>query len=211
MKTVSRILKWTCYVVIASVFFLLIGRIVIADYYPAAMKSYYVSDAMRELATENYVPEVYRQGLRISYDDHDSGKYARFMASNQYYCPELGELQITLRYNRSTLELVAEDFKLDAVPEDAEDLFAFAISDNNENHTTAIVNTEIEHKFMYTYIKLTFTGIDFDSEETGWLRLEICYKDAVDFDNPYATIPVWERELVPDSVLHPLTYQEIAG
>ena len=211
MKIISRILKWTCYAVIFLVAALLIGRIVLANYYPPAMQSYYVTDAMRAAATPDHVPTVYRQGLRISYDDHDDGKYARFMASNQYYCPELGELQITLRYNNSTLERIKEDFELDAIPENTEDLFVFAISDNNEKHTTAVAHMEVDHKFMYTYIKLTFTGIDFISEESGWARVEICYKDAVNFDKPYGTIPVWERELVPDNVVHPLTYEEIAG
>lgn len=210
MKIVARLLKWTCYAVIFLVFALLIGRIVIANYYPSTMQSYYITDAMRAAATAEHVPAVHRQGLRISYDDHDNGSYARFMAANQYYCPELGELQITLRYNSSTLERVAEDFKLDAVPKDADDLFIYKLSDNNGRTTDVILHREVERKFMYTYVKLTFGGIDFSAEETGWCRVEIYYKDTVD-GKPYGTIPVWERELVADDVIHPLRYEEVAA
>ena len=206
MKHVSRILKWSCYAVFILVFALLIGRIFIANYYPAAMQTYYVTDAMRESATPDKVPTVYRQGLRISYDDHDGGKYARFMAAHQYYCPELGELQITLRYNSSTLERVKEDFELSAVPENnPEALFDFTVSDNYGNRAY-LTHMEIDHKFMYTYLKLTFTGIDFDVSD--WLRVDVCYKGMLNYAKPYGSLVVYERELVPDSVVHALTYGE---
>jgi len=207
MKYVSRILKWTCYAVIALVFVLLIGRIVIANYYPASMETYRISDAYRSLASEEHMPTVYRQGLRISYDDHDKGKYARFMANHQYYCPETGELQITVRYNSSTLERLQEDFELESVPANEPlSLFDFSISDNYGNRAY-LTASEVEHKFMYTYLKLTFTGIDFDVSD--WLRVDICYTGELDREKPYGSIVVYERELLPDSVVHEVSYSEV--
>lgn len=208
MKYVSRILKWSCYAVILSVFVLLIGRIIMSNYYPNAMTSFRPSDAFVAASSEEHVPTVYRQGLRISYDDHDGGKYARFMANHQYYCPETGELQITVRYNSSTLERVQEDFKLSAIPENKPlDLFAFSVSDNYGT-TSPMLEVEVDQKFMYTYLKLTFTGIDF--EVSDWLRVDIYYKgEEINGAKPYGSIVVYERELVQYSTVHEIAYSEV--
>ena len=208
MKIVSRILKWACYTVILAVFVLLIGRIVMANYYPAAMTSFRPSEAFAALSSEEKMPTVYRQALRISYDDHDGGKYARFMANHQYYCPETGELQITVRYNDSTMKKLKEDFKLAAVPENnPAELFDFTVSDNYGNRAY-LLEMETERSFMYTYLKLTFTGIDF--EVSDWLRVDICYKGAeMNYAKPYGSIVVYERELVGYDSVHTVRYEEV--
>ena len=208
MKYISRILKWTCYAAILSVFVLLIGRIVMANYYPDAMTSFRPSEAFVAASSEEQVPAVYRQALRISYDDHDQGKYARFMANHQYYCPETGELQITVRYNDSTLERLQEDFKLDTIPaNDPTALFDFSVSDNYGNRAE-LLEMETDRKFMYTYLKLTFTGIDF--EVSDWLRVDICYKgEEINYAKPYGSIVVYERELVEYDTVHEVTYAEV--
>ena len=208
MKYISRILKWSCYAVIFAVAALLIGRIVMANYYPDAMTSFRPSEAFVAASSEEHVPTVYRQGLRISYDDHDGGRYARFMANHQYYCPETGELQIAVRYNSSTLEKLQEDFKLDALPENNPfALFDFTISDNYGNRAY-LLEMETDQKFMYTYLKLTFTGIDF--EVSDWLRVDICYKgEELNYAKPYGSIVVYERELVQYNTVHELTYSEV--
>lgn len=208
MKIFSRILKWSCIGVIAAVFALLIGRIALQDHWPASMTSYRISDAYSTAAADGEAPAVYRQRLRISYDDRDNGKYARFMASNQYYCPELGELQVTLRYNNSTLDRVREDFSLSETPEAADELFDFTVVDqtilnsdfDNENRAH-LVHIESERQFMYTYLKLTFRGIDF--EKADWLRIEIYYSGDVDYEEEaYTRLVIWERELIPDDVTY---------
>lgn len=208
MKYISRILKWACYAVILSVFVLLVGRIVMANYYPGTMTSFRPSEAFVAASSEAKMPTVYRQSLRISYDDHDGGKYARFMANHQYYCPETGELQITVRYNSSTLEKLQEDFELEAIPEnDPSALFDFTVSDNYGNRAE-LLEMETDSKFMYTYLKLTFTGIDF--EVSDWLRVDICYKGKeINYAKPYGSIVVYERELVEYDTVHEVRYEEV--
>jgi hypothetical protein len=130
------------------------------------------------------------------------------MANHQYYCPETGELQITVRYNASTLEKLQEDFKLAAPPEnDPSALFDFTVSDNYGNRAY-LLEMETDQKFMYTYLKLTFTGIDFSLSD--WLRVDICYKgEDINYAKPYGSIVVYERELIEYDTVHEVRYDEV--
>ena len=61
---------------------------------------------------------------------------------------------------------------------------------------------------MYTYIKLTFTGIDFAVSD--WLRVDICYKgEEINYAKPYGSIVVYERELVEYDTVHEVRYEEV--
>lgn len=207
MKIVARILKILCYTLIFGVMAFLIGRIIIADYYPGAMKALYKTEAMRAVATANGSVEIHRQDLRASYDNPD---FAYFMADHQYYCPETGELQITIRYNVNTLEELQRDYGLEETPADVADLFSFSlvgshIADENGNRLEegiAPATVETERHFMYRYVRLTFTGVPF-GEEVGWYRVEITYTGegapiGKEAEKRWpAMIAVWEREMMP--------------
>ncbi|MBQ8858198.1 MAG: hypothetical protein IJ012_00235 [Clostridia bacterium] len=207
MKIVARILKILCYTLIFGVMAFLIGRIVIADYYPGAMKALYKTEAMRATATANGEVEIRRQDLRASYDNPD---FAYFMADHQYYCPETGELQITIRYNINTLEELQRDYGLEQTPADIPDLFSYSlvgshISDDNGNRLEegiAPATVETERRFMYRYVRLTFNNVSF-GEEVGWYRVEITYTGEGEPDGKTAEerwpamIAVWEREMMP--------------
>ena len=62
---------------------------------------------------------------------------------------------------------------------------------------------------MYHYYKLCFTGVDF-SENTNWIRVDIYYKDAVDYEKePYACILVYNKELAKDDAIYTLKQGEL--
>ncbi len=198
MKIVSRILKITACVLIFSVIGFLLMRIFMAEYYPPAMSALAPTDALRTLAATDPTAEVRQQGLRISYDDPQKG---RFMANHMYYCPAANELQITLRYNNSTLETVATDFSLAEVPAPSPTLFDFSLTDGTgaDRNRYPLSYIATDYALMYQYSRLAFSGVSF-GEETGYLRLEIYYIGdgrTPDYSKePYATIPVYELELV---------------
>ena len=207
MKYVSRLLKWSALCLIFGVIGIVLARIAIANYYPGGMTSYYVSEAHRDLYQTGARPMVYRQDLRFSYDDND---FAKFMAGSQYYCPSLGELQITVRYNDATLREVQADYALSEVPEATADLFDYSLMDDNGNRSP-LMYKDTDRKFMYNYLKLCFSGVTFD-EETNWIRLEIYYKDDLDYtEEPYACILVWEKGLVPSDGEYRPTEQEVGA
>ena len=207
MKIVARILKILCYTLIFGVIAFLIGRIIIADYYPKDMKALYKTEAMRAYAAAGGSIEIRSQDLRASYDNPD---FAYFMANHQYYCPETGELQITIRYNVNTLEELQRDYGLEETPDDVLALFSFSlvgshIADDDGNRLEegiAPSSVETERHFMYRYVRLTFSGVSF-GEEVGWYRVEISYTGEGEPISKEAKkrwpamIAVWEREMIP--------------
>lgn len=199
-KIVSWILKGVCLLVIFGVIAFLLLRIFMSNYYPDSMKKLYPSNELVAAYGQNDALQMRRQDLRISYDDPN---FSLFMASNQFYCPETGEMQITLRYNVSTLEELAKDFSLADIPEPDPSLFDFSLVDNNGNRTPlACVWTE--SRFMYQYMKLVTSDLDF-STDPGWIRVEIYYKGEVDYTVPaYSCIPVYEKELAERDTVYTL-------
>ena len=204
-KWIPRLLKALCLIVIFGVIAVLIVRIVMADYYPASMKRLYPSEELVAAYEQNPDLEMHRQDLRISYDDPH---YSLFMASNQFYCPETGEFQITIRYNNATLEEMQSDFELKEIPQPDPSLFDFSLVDDHGNRTPlSCVHTE--SRFMYQYMKLVTSDLDFSADQ-GWIRIEIYYKDAVDYTKTaYSMIPVYEKELVEGDTVYTLTEEDL--
>jgi hypothetical protein len=204
-KIISWALKGICFLVIFGVIAIILVRIVIADYYPGSMKRLYPSEELVAAYAQDPTLQMHRQELRVSYDDPN---FSLFMASNQFYCPETGEFQITLRYNESTLEEMQKDFALPAVPAPDPALFDFSLVDNN-GHRTPLSCVWTESRFMYQYMKLVTSDVDFGLDP-GWIRIEIYYKDAVDYaEVPYSCIPVYEKEMVPRDTVYTLTEEEL--
>ncbi len=198
MKIVGRILKYAVLTLIFGVIAFLLVRILIAEYYPREMKDLSPTDNLKAAYAADPSIEIRRQELAISYDNPE---FALFMANHQYYCPAAGELQIAVRYNRSTLGEVMKDFDLDEEPLPSPDLFDFTLFDDNGNrYPLSFMSTDA--KFMYEYYKLAFSGVDF-GEATNWIRLDIYYKDAVDYgEEPYACILLYNKELAPDDSIY---------
>lgn len=223
MKIVGRILKYTALLLVFGIIALLLGRIILAEYYPKSMKELAITDSIRARVQEDGSLTVHTQDLRASYDNPN---FALFMANHLYYIPELGELQITLRYNNSTLREMQAHFGLKEVPEASLDLFSFSVVDHTavdengkevEDGGNRVYPSSIstESKFMYQYIKLTFTGISF--EDADWLRLDIAYTGTeAPVDKNAASrwpahIAIWERELIPYEKTFTVTEKDLAS
>lgn len=204
MKTVTKVIKITALVLIFAVIALLIFRIIIADHYPAAISALYVSAADKEAyARDPAAVEIRHQKLRFSYDRN---RQARFFAANQYYIPASGELQVSLRYSNYTLETLQADFGLDAVPSPDASLFDITlVTRAPDGHVVRYPVSCVaeEDAFLYHYMKLVASGVDFAAVSSGsGLWLSIYYKGAVDYDaDPYAYILVYETDLTADDTV----------
>ena len=220
MKIVSRVVKITCLVVLFAVIGILIARIAMADYFPSAMKDLSMTEGLYAACADDGQVEVRTQKLRASYDNPN---FALFMADHLYYSPEAGELQITLRYNNNTLKELQHDFGLRETPAAAVELFTYTLVSNSGKEDLSgeaipgvsydVAHIETDSKFMYQYLKLTFTGVSF-AETVGWYRLEIGYagNEAAIDENAAARWPamiaVWEKEMIPYDEAFTLTAED---
>ena len=134
----------------------------------------------------------------------------KFAASHVYYIPSEKQLQVTVRYNNSTIKTLMKDYSLSAEPEF--EPFVFTLTDG-------MGNTYTEYKYisgkknMYNYRRLVFDGVDLDSliveepafnateEEINefeeitkdkYLVLNIYYKDDVLLSEPYGKLSVFD-------------------
>ena len=172
-------------ILIVSLCFLVVGvilfRVILFSHYPKMMKTLYYNDTLTAYynACDGDI-EVLTQTMRAPYDDPD---FASFMADNLIVIKGAGQLQLSVRYNSSVFDTIEEKYGV-RLDKDAEDLFTFELErvpfeEGVEAHKVADVSfVASESKFMYTYYKLVFDGIDFyDAETPDWLRLKITIKD----------------------------------
>ncbi len=172
-------------IAIAAVCILVVGlltfRIIMFNYYPEEMKTVYFNDTL----TEHYNScggdiSVKTQSLRAPYDNEKS---TTFIADKLFVIEEAGQLQITLRYNKSLADDICEIYGIDEV---GEDTFSFALFKNNPDYDAKAPTDEYNSLFLptaqladvrkdssvtYNYFKIIFDDVDF--ENTKWLSVAI--------------------------------------
>ena len=179
----SRIIKIAIALLCIFVVGFMAFRIFLFNYYPPEMKNIYFNDTLTAFYNERGGDiGAQTQEIRFPYDHEDKG---RFFSDHLIVIREAGQLQITLRYNRSLIDNLESEYGVEL---EGDDIFTFVLArdgrDNaNEEIKSEQVGTltvnETESVMLYTYHKLVFDGIDFgsDSEPTvEWLRVEVYVK-----------------------------------
>ena len=189
------LIKAAAAVVCLAVLGLLAFRLFTFNYYPKNVTRLYFNDSLAEFYNERGGDiGAMTQGLLDStyygYDDPDDGN---FFCTNMVYIPELGQLQVTLRYNMSVLDKFEEKYSLSDLDPDSTELFNFRLKATRDSDPTtdeklpdeqlgtfldADLSDAVWESFvMYRYVRLVFDGIDFGSEAEGnsinWIRLEV--------------------------------------
>lgn len=174
-----------------SVLGLLGYRLFLFDHYPQAMRSLVMTDALEQhfRATDGEIGAM-TQSLRFPYDDNKKG---RFFCDHMICIPAVGELQVTLRYNVSTLATIEEELGISLA--DEEGGLRFRLTDNYGRVYDELRYSEYASKSMYRYYRLAFGGIAFEQPEDGkgapqWIRLDI-FAEGV--DATYASVLVYEN------------------
>ncbi len=138
-------------------------------------------DVVRMLWTEENFAAYNESGGKLSVYTQNIGKPldedGKFAVYEFRYIPEIKEVQFTIRYNHSTVEKLADDIskqkkkdmealglefaESDVVTEEmlSERPFRFAVKDDRGNVYDDYEYT-ITTKNIYTYIRISFTGID---------------------------------------------------
>lgn len=173
-------------------------RIYFFNYYPDSMKNIYFTEGITEYYNENGGEiNALTQNLRAPYDDADKGN---FFCDNLIVIKDIGELQVSLRYNVSLIANIEKTLGLSGISADDPELLSFRLymsgeSENEEDHIIGTLAAEpiTDAKLMYRYYKLAFTDIDFGEGEDKieWIRLEVFVKGQQSAE-PFAKIAIYE-------------------
>ena len=173
------ILKILIAVACVSVVGIIAFRLIVFNSYPSKVKNIYVNGALdAHYAQVGDDISVKTQSLRAPYDDEDLGN---FFCDYLYVIEELGQLQITVRYNTSTVRRFSEELGRELDANDA-DIFEYRLCASYGDERGLVYydvpsDSVAASRAMYRYNKLVFDGIDFSGEGSPyWIRLEVRVK-----------------------------------
>ncbi len=181
MQKVGRVAKAILVIFMFILAGLLFFRFWLNGYYPSSVRQLVPTEELRSAYAEGEGPLAKKQEIRVSYDDPNEGL---FFANHTVFVEETGSLQVTVRFNTSTLTKLAEKYG-EAFDPDAEDPFTYRIfAARSAGKDSITVNgEEIRGDYytvrdsraasfaMYRYERLAFEGVEFDG--VSWIRLEI--------------------------------------
>lgn len=221
MKIVSRVLTIlvlvACLLGVGMIFY----RFFSMNRIPAQVGRMYFDDVLTAAWNRpEGAPVIYTQEIQNNYDQavHDSKIKGSFFADELRIIPELGQLQVVVRYNDSTLDRFAEYYGLSETPTAAQNTFTFFLraagqADAPEQGTLYPCRVvAFEEKGQQNYLRLLVNGIDFggrlgepprydennelivDEERLAWLRLEIHLTAAPEGqEDPYSRLCVFQN------------------
>ena len=171
----KALIALTCISVVGIISF----RLAVFNSYPKNVKDIYVNGALEAHYTEvGDDISVKTQSLRAPYDDEDLGN---FFCDYLYVVEEIGQLQITVRYNTSTVRRFSEELGRELDADDA-DIFEYRLCASYGDgrglvYYDVVSDSVTASRAMYRYNKLVFDGIDFGGEGLPyWIRLEVRVK-----------------------------------
>lgn len=193
---------------IAAVVFILIGlllfRLWLHSYYPKDVSTIIPTDDLRA-AYEAGELQLKTQKLYVEYDDPNEGL---FFADCLTFDEGAGDVQIAIRYNKSTLTKLAERYGA-AFDPTADEPFSYRIfcctggeDDNLEGRTYAPSEWRDASLAMYHYRRLAFSDVDLAG--VYWIRIEIFIDGR---DEPVADIAIYDSS----EQYHEFTEYELKG
>ena len=174
---------------------------------------------MKRLAANQALTEAYRasgEQLTLYTQKQPSltkseQSYGYFGVTRCVFIPDAEQIQLTFRYNNSTLEHVKEDFALAEVPPRGVEVFDVSIvritdltpgdasdnvdgSPNLQKERFAPTSRVIDTTALYTYILYTFDGVKM-TDDTIVAFLDVYYDAAIDYDKEaYGTLRLYHTE-----------------
>ena len=176
--------------VFGAVFF----RIYIAEHYPKdTVRMVFTHPLTEYYHAQSGEIKAETQNIRFPYDSADDGN---FFASGLIVVKDAGNLQVTVRYNESTLPKVAAFYGLSATPAPEDGLFRYTLTasynttaEGEDYRTYEAGYLHEDSAFMYRYGKLVFDGVEF--EGASWMRIDIYYGEE---SRPFGHICVYEAQ-----------------
>ena len=191
MQKAGMMIKSTLDLILFVLAGLLFFRFWLNGYYPAAVRRPLPTEPLLSSFAERGSLPAKRQEIRVSYDDPNEGL---FFADEMILVPDTGSLQVTVRWNLSTLERLAAEYG-DAFDKEAEAPFTYRLFAATDKGEEVILSGKTEIRgssylpvaekrasfAMYRYERLAFEGLDF--EGVSWIRLEISHAAAEEYES----------------------------
>ena len=170
VKLLLNILKIATLLVCLGVVGLIAFRMIIFNTYPDSVTKLYFDESLTTYY-ENTNGEIgaKTQNLRFPYDDENLGN---FFCDFLVVVDGIDQIQVTLRYNKSTIErinkaITAENIEREKVglapfstlSTEAQDLFTFRLTDGKGNYYDG-QSVKYDTRFMYRYHRLVFNEVD---------------------------------------------------
>ena len=157
VKIIKLILKISLAVVIAAIIAVPVARMIILDTHPEKMEDYYFTDEVFEYYMTK-PEELSLYELNVGQNFTDLGYFFTFFTRLTTSADgEISQIQITVRYNDSTVENFNEEYETDY--EAGTDIFEFVLADDKGNYYSPSKILEAE-KSNLNYRKLIFEDID---------------------------------------------------
>lgn len=182
-------------ILVALVCLLVIGvlafRLVLFSHYPDEVTRLLYNDTLTSYYQQTGGDMgVKTQSLRYPYDDAKDGN---FFCHALAVIPGAEQLQITLRYNTSTVYQIGELYDMEDADPDDPALFTYRLVDNYGRIYEGPSASLAASRAMYRYRRLVFDRVDLDVEEPPeWIRLEI-FVSGQSSEEPYAMVLVYEN------------------
>ena len=194
---IGKIIKLLGLLLLTFIFGLLFWRICISTIIPREIKRLAVNDSLVAAYEANDGElEMFRQdNPGISRDKSNSGY---FSVEDYVIIPEAAQVQVIFRYSNSTIERLAEDFRLSEVPGRETEIFELSLvktkapTDTGSGSGDDTANGQAEQRYfvsevissstlLYIYRRVVFEGVGLD--DAAGLSHEVYYIEGVGFNN----------------------------
>lgn len=181
LAAAGRVVKSILVIFVFVLAGLLAFRFWLNSYYPKEMRNLIPTEPLRAAYAAGEL-RVQTQEIRVLYENPNEGL---FFADHMLFSEETGSLQVTVRWNKSTLNKLAERYPETFNPE-AESPFTYRLFAGHDRGSEEIISgegavirgesyfpvaTEQDSFALYCYERIAFEGVELAG--VPWVRIEI--------------------------------------
>jgi len=177
---IGKILKVFFKAVGALIVIFVFGIMTLRSYFATVPKNFSVLTSTDELseAYASYGADLEVFGQNPLEGQDDNGYY--HLTDNVMFCPNAGEIQMTIRYNsRNTINVLMEKYHLTERP--TGETFVYILRDDKGNEYTSYRYVAAQRP-MNEFRRIIFDGVDFTDVETFYL--DVYYGEDVSEESP---------------------------
>ena len=209
-RIVGRVFTWIFRCFIIAIVSLVLWRVLLSDRIPPDAKTLLVNEATKEayLAHGDELIVCTQRQEKLTRLETDEGVYGLFWVSQSRFLPQAQQIQLLVRYNNSTLDYIAKDFKLSEVPARDRDVIDVTLRvtydptpsepKSGDEHTERYHASAAPLPFstaMYNYRALVFDGVSIEDAAVQSISVDFYYLDRMDYsDLPYGTLCIFDAE-----------------
>ena len=230
-RILGKIIKYSFTALIIFINAFLLWRVIFSTNEPGAIKTIAGNTALAE-AWEQYsgdsfaryqaeqdniaTDEEWHDQFELAEGEVKKNEFAQFFLTDVVFFPYANQTQVVLRYNKSLLPHLAEDFGLDTVPGKKDDIFDITLVVYYKNDEDVAKKmriganlAEMDTTSLYTFRQYYFESLPEFSSITK-MQVEIYYKGDVDYTaKPYSVIEIYDKLLEMQN--YPLDSKDIAA